>query len=145
MLITNLWISIEDCSKAILHNSWYFVQLVGCPKATFGLRTRRQPHSHLILITAIYQVCPEGHQEPCTKVGSQSLAKCISRIELGTFQFWVWSAIPLHPSPSMVHFQLKKIVALLSHITKTSKMVLLLTFFLVSHINGYIFPLLFDG
>ena len=111
MLITNLWISIEDCSKAILHNSWYFVQLVGCPKATFGPRTRRQPHSHLILITAIYQVCPEGHQEPCTKVGSQSLAKCISRIELGTFQFWVWSAIPLHPSPSMVHFQLKKAIS----------------------------------
>ena len=48
--------------------------LFGCPTTNFGLFSRGSL-TNLMLITALYLCWPEGHWEPCNKVGSLSPAK----------------------------------------------------------------------
>ena len=64
----------------------FFYLLFGSPTANFEPLSRRQPHSpnvnHLHL-----HIQPEGHWQPCNKVGSLSLAKRLVGFEPETFQF----------------------------------------------------------
>lgn len=128
MLITNLWISVEDCCKTILNNLWYFYQLFGYPKTNFGPLTRRQLHS--------------------THFNHYALSSLTQRSVGALWQSWAQSpvksvyGINWKPSNSEFHAlshcaplrpwsisNWKIIVALTSRITNTSKMVLLLKVF----------------
>ena len=64
----------------------FFLTAIWLPLANFGTLSRRQPHSpnvnHCVL-----PIRPKGHQEPCSRVRSLSLAKCPAGFEPGTFQF----------------------------------------------------------
>ena len=52
----------------------FFISCISCPKANFGLLTRRQP----ILITLHFLIGCKGHQGPCNEVGFQNLTDSIS-------------------------------------------------------------------
>ena len=60
----------------------FFYQSFGCTKAKFGLLTRRQSHS-LVLITTLFQVRPKANREPCSNVGNNSMTERISEIWAG--------------------------------------------------------------
>ena len=63
-------------------------ELFGWPTANFG-PFQGGSLTNPLLFTAFYQFRPEGHQQPCNKVGSLSPAtKCLVGFETGTFQFY---------------------------------------------------------
>ena len=55
-----------------------------------------------MLIPAFVQGRPKGHWEPCSKVGSLSLAKHLAGFEPGTFWFWLQCLNPLGHSSLLV-------------------------------------------
>ena len=61
--------------------------LFGCATTNFGTLSRGQPHSPHVNHCVI-QFQPEGHREPCNKLGFLSLVKCLVDFEPGTFQFY---------------------------------------------------------
>ena len=66
-----------------------------CPKANFGPLHWQGVSIALILIILLYLVCSNVHQEPHNKVGFQSTAKIISRVQTRNLWTWSWSANPL--------------------------------------------------
>ena len=65
--------------------SVFFKLLFSCPMINFGLLLRG--NLHLMLITVVLHIWPEGHKEPCNEVGSLNLVKCLVGFKLGTFWF----------------------------------------------------------
>ena len=66
--------------------------------------SQRDSLTNLMLIIAFVQIRPEGHQEPCNKVGPLSPAKHLAGFELGTFRFWLQHLNPLGRSPHNTTF-----------------------------------------
>ena len=62
--------------------------------------------SHPMLITCVLHIRPEGHQEPCNKVGSLRPVECLEGFRPRTFQFWSQHLKPLGHSPvSLAHLK----------------------------------------
>ena len=76
---------LDSSQNFVIHRSYklcrHFNLLSGCPTATFGPLLRGKPHYHWIFIN----IQSKGHQESCSKVGSQGLAKCTVWFEPGIF------------------------------------------------------------
>ena len=67
---------------------WYFLNCyLAAPLPTLG-HYRGGSLTQLMLITCVLHTLPEGHQEPCNKVGSIRLAEHLVGFEPGTFWFW---------------------------------------------------------
>ena len=58
--------------------------------------------THPMLITCVLHIWPEGHLEPCSKVGSLSPAEHLVEFEPGTFWFWSQRLKPLGHSKKMI-------------------------------------------
>ena len=73
---------LGQCSWLLLA---IFLLLFDCPMTNCGPLSLGQPHLHQMFITAFDLFRPESHQEPCDKVGCQSLAKHLLGFEQGTY------------------------------------------------------------
>ena len=68
------------------------------PRPTLG-HSQGESLTNPMLITAFLHVQPEGHREPCSKVGSLSPAERLVGFELGTVRFLLQRLNPLDHSP----------------------------------------------
>ena len=57
-----------------------------------------------MLITCVFRIRPEGHQGPCSVVGSLSQSKCLVGFELRTFRFWSQRLNPLGHSGKWIRW-----------------------------------------
>ena len=62
----------------------FFNCYLAAPWPTLG-HYRGVSLTHLMLITGVLHIQPEGHWEPRNEVGSLSVADCLVGFELGTF------------------------------------------------------------
>ena len=69
-----------------IFNFYFFNSYLAVPQPTLGYFWGNSL-TNLMLITAFVQFRPEGHQEPCSKVGFLSPAELLVWFELGTYQF----------------------------------------------------------
>ena len=60
----------------------FFISHLAAPRPTLG-QWQGGSHTHLMLITTLFQVLPEGHREPLNNIGPQSLAQCVSVTRAG--------------------------------------------------------------
>ena len=97
-------LKIYSTLKMFLLN-WIFQLLFGCPTAIFGPLSRRQPHSPDVNWCVLH-FRREGHREPCSEVGSLSLAERLVGFEPGTFWSLLQCLKPLGHSPQIILKQL---------------------------------------
>ena len=86
----------------IVHSIWIWFNFFNCylaaPRPTLG-HYQGGSLTHLMLITSILHIRPEGHRGPHNVVGSLSPAECLVGFEPGTFWFWSQCLNPLGHSP----------------------------------------------
>ena len=88
----------RNCNRLLTKRVFFFNSCLAAPWPTLG-HYQGGSLTHQMLITCVLYIRPEGHWEPCNKVGSLSPAKHLVGFELGTFRFWSQCLKQLGHSP----------------------------------------------